>query len=140
MDRATCAATSGCVPLLGCSTDCNGAAPFLRCQGIHDPVPPISCPIAQPCSEPIPCQALDRGGCEAAADCHPVYSTIDPCPTDCAGDFCCVQFARCETGKAQCLPKGAGACTISPVVCHPPFVLSYANSCEDGCVRAGDCQ
>jgi hypothetical protein len=51
---------------------------------------------------------------------------------------CCMKFSRCADGAANC--KGGNiACTIATPHCEAPYVLSYTQSCYEGCVRATEC-
>jgi hypothetical protein len=75
--------------------------------------------------------------CDARTDCHAVYTDSGTC--DCAVAGCCAKFNRCADGaKASC--KGPALCNIVGPSCESPaFVVSYASSCFEGCVRPTEC-
>jgi hypothetical protein len=94
------------------------------------------CPAAacSPCS-----QAITDEACDAMPTCHSVFVDRGLCA--CASPGCCAQFLRCADGPtADC--KGADVnCEVQTPYCEAPsYVVSFANACYEGCVRAQDCQ
>jgi|SRR5450432_2198474 len=90
---------------------------------------PAGCPVAGPCAT-----ETTLAGCESRIDCHAVLAdqgTCD-CPTKPTLDHCA------DGAKAAC--QGAPTChRVAPYCETPDFVVSYANGCYEGCVRAKDC-
>jgi hypothetical protein len=78
-----------------------------------------------------------QAACDTRTDCHSVFE--DPHNCACAALGCCARFARCADGdRARCTP-GAAICTVVPPYCEQPYVVSYVNTCYEGCVRATEC-
>jgi hypothetical protein len=74
--------------------------------------------------------------CEARLDCHSVF--VDPRTCSCALAGCCEHFNRCADGdKAKC--SGMPTCTIATPFCEGDFVVSYTDTCYEGCVQKKDC-
>jgi len=79
-----------------------------------------------------------QDACDASTACHSVF--VDPGTCDCAEPGCCTSFLRCADGDlADC--KGENiACLLPTPNCEgPAYVVSYANSCYEGCVVPSDC-
>jgi hypothetical protein len=75
--------------------------------------------------------------CDARGDCHAVFEDSGAC--DCATSGCCAHFVRCADGdRATCTP-GALLCKAATPYCESPYVVSYAGSCYEGCVRSLEC-
>ncbi|HMF42727.1 MAG TPA: hypothetical protein VKQ32_18780 [Polyangia bacterium] len=131
-DQASCQARADCV--VRTCPDCNGGSYFSACTtpnaGYNCPA--ISCP-APSCS-----QVTTQAACDARADCHSVF--IDPGTCGCASSGCCAHFSRCaDGGKAICKAPSGFACAIAQPYCESPYVVSYANSCYEGCVAQTEC-
>ena len=78
-----------------------------------------------------------QAACDARSDCHAVFE--DPHNCACAALGCCARFARCANGdRARCTP-GAALCDMVSPYCEQPYVVSYVNTCYEGCVRATEC-
>lgn len=76
--------------------------------------------------------------CEIRADCHAVF--VDPGTCGCFGSGCCAHFDRCaDGGKAVCVAPTTFACTIATWFCESPYVISYTDSCYEGCVLGSVC-
>jgi hypothetical protein len=77
--------------------------------------------------------------CDARSDCHPVF--VDPRNCACLAIGCCARFSFCASGeRARCTPPVPIACTIAEPYCeNPAYVISYTQSCYEGCVRPTDC-
>jgi hypothetical protein len=74
--------------------------------------------------------------CDARSDCHAVFRDEGVC--DCAPSGCCTQFLRCADGdRAVC--AATVLCRVATPYCEPPYVVSYAGSCYEGCARASEC-
>ena len=81
-------------------------------------------------------QVTTQAECDGRTDCHSVFE--DPQTCRCAGLGCCMRFSRCAGGgRADC--TGPAACLAPTPYCEGAFVLSYANSCYEGCVRQTAC-
>jgi hypothetical protein len=75
--------------------------------------------------------------CDARSDCHAVFE--DPHNCACAALGCCARFARCAEGdRARCTNPGIACERVTPY-CEQPYVVSYAQLCYEGCVRATEC-
>ncbi len=74
--------------------------------------------------------------CDARSDCHAVFE--DPHNCACAALGCCARFARCADGRARCTNAGIACERVTPY-CERPYVVSYAQLCYEGCVRATEC-
>jgi hypothetical protein len=87
-----------------------------------------------------PCVNLETvEECDARSDCHPVFTDPGPSGCACAAVGCCTRFSRCAEGAlADC--DGPALCEVmTPYCANPAYVVSYANSCFEGCVRPEDC-
>lgn len=78
----------------------------------------------------------DAPTCRERTDCHAVYE--DPGTCDCVPG-CCTKFSFCAAGRAQCTNTGV-LCRAAPPDCEGSYVVSYANSCFEGCVLKSDCK
>jgi hypothetical protein len=127
---------AACVARPDCRTDycpgCQQTKTYRGCSNINAPVTP--CP-ALPC--PLPCAmvtTLDQ--CETRTDCHSVF--VDPGTCGCSAVGCCEHFSRCADGdKAKC--SGMPLCRIATPFCEGTFVVSYTDTCYEGCVQKKDC-
>jgi hypothetical protein len=127
--EAACAAAQGCTPMY-CG-GCQGQI-YVGCatgSGGHS-CPAVICPA--PCSTETTLAA-----CDARADCHSVF--YDPGTCGCAVSGCCAKFSRCADGATADCKGGSLACAIRTPYCEAPYVVSYAGSCYEGCVRANAC-
>jgi hypothetical protein len=77
--------------------------------------------------------------CEARPDCHPVFVDPGPASCTCSAVGCCAEFSRCADGTlVNCV--GPAACALPTPYCEEPaYVVSYAGSCFEGCVKPEDC-
>ena len=75
--------------------------------------------------------------CDARSDCHAVFE--DPGTCGCAALGCCARFARCADGDRAHCTSGALLCKVAEPHCEQPYVVSYVDSCYEGCVRASAC-
>jgi len=128
LSESACSTTQGCTPMY--CAGCQGQY-FVGCAagtGAHS-CPAVDCPA--PCSSETTLPA-----CDARADCHSVF--YDPGTCGCATAGCCAKFSRCADGAANC-KSGSVACTIATPYCEAPYVVSYTQSCYEGCVRASAC-
>lgn len=94
------------------------------------------CPAAAcyPCS-----QAITDEACDAMPTCHSVFVDRELC--GCGSPGCCAQFLRCADGpSADCKGTDVNCEAQTPYCEAPTFVVSFANACYEGCVRAQDCQ
>jgi len=83
-------------------------------------------------------QLTTRATCDTRSDCHSVF--IDPNSCNCATPGCCAQFSRCATGgRASCTPSGTLPCGAPTPYCAGSYVVSYTNSCPEGCVLQTAC-
>jgi hypothetical protein len=84
-------------------------------------------------------QVTTLEACEARLDCHPVFTDPGPDGCACTAVGCCARFSRCaDVGLANCV--GPAACASPTPYCEEPaYVVSYADSCFEGCVRPEDC-
>jgi hypothetical protein len=81
-------------------------------------------------------QVTSETDCIYRIDCHAVYKSENNCA--CAAAGCCTHFDRCADGKlADC--KGPAMCEAFTPFCEQPYVLSFRNSCYEGCVQQGSC-
>jgi len=135
----TCAGLSeaACKTRMDCRTDyCPDCVDktFMRCSAPTDPQTgclPIACPPPLPCA-----QNTTLAQCEARTDCHSVFVDRGNCACSALG--CCATFTRCADGdRAAC--KGMPACDALAPYCEGPYVVSYTNSCYEGCVHMKDC-
>jgi hypothetical protein len=85
----------------------------------------------------LPCSDLDEQACTQSPSCHPVF--YDPGTCDCAASGCCTRFSNCAEGKQADCAGPATCLTDSEVYCEAPYVLSYRDSCYEGCVLADEC-
>ena len=86
----------------------------------------------------VPCaDATTLEECDARSDCHSVF--VDPRNCACAALGCCARFARCADGDRARCTGGAIACDALTPYCELPYVVSYTQSCYEGCVRATAC-
>ncbi len=72
------------------------------------------------------CSSLTtRDACDARPDCHSVFQDRGVC--GCAADG----------GKARC--SGMIQCGVAPPNCEGPYVVSYTDTCYEGCVLSPEC-
>jgi hypothetical protein len=140
LDQSSCENNSACQA--DYCYDCTALAPvFTGCRDASEPAsdPDALCPNAPAtCVDPTPsCDGLTQDACDQSPDCHSVFYDAGPC--QCATAGCCTYFDRCAPGKlADC--AGPATCeTDAAVNCEGPYVLSYANSCYEGCVLPSEC-
>jgi hypothetical protein len=82
------------------------------------------------------CSSLTRDACDARGDCHSVFQDLGVC--GCAPAGCCTMFSRCaEGGKARC--SSMIQCGVAPPNCVGPYVVSYTDTCYEGCVLSSEC-
>jgi len=83
------------------------------------------------------CSSLTtRDACDARPDCHSVFQDRGVC--GCAPAGCCTAFSRCaDGGKARC--SGMIQCGVAPPNCEGPYVVSYTDTCYEGCVLSPEC-
>jgi hypothetical protein len=126
---------AACLARTDCRTDycptCTGKG-FLRCTTTADGPPACAQPrCAAPCSS-----ATTLDACEARTDCHSVFQ--DPGTCGCAASGCCAKFSFCAAGdQATC--TGTPVCKSLAPFCESPYVVAYAGSCYEGCVKKTDC-
>jgi hypothetical protein len=75
--------------------------------------------------------------CDARPGCHSVF--FDPHNCRCAQVGCCARFSRCADGQLALCNSTNLACLIQQPYCEGPYVVSYAGSCYEGCVRMTAC-
>lgn len=132
LDESTCKTRSDCTPGY-CANPCTGGQAYVGCSAPNEGA--FACPAG--CGEP-PCSGIVTAAvCDERSDCHSVFTESMTCNCTAAG--CCSQFSRCDDGaKASC--KGPALCNIAGPYCDgTAFVVSYANSCFEGCVRPTEC-
>jgi hypothetical protein len=78
-----------------------------------------------------------QAACDARSDCHSVF--VDPRGCACAALGCCARFSRCADGDRAFCIAGPIACDQVAPYCEGPYVVSYTQSCYEGCVRATEC-
>ena len=122
-------AKNGCTPLY-CPT-CSGGQVYEACNGPRD---------AAGCGSECVTSCTDltvQGQCDARTDCHSVF--VSNAVADCVVNGGCTFFTHCaDGGKASC--TGTAACQITAPYCDgTAFVVSYAASCYEGCVRPSEC-
>ena len=139
MDAGVCPAGQiwcpGCTPGTGaCGTACTGMpcpVPDASCAGgvcVYDAPSGPDVPLA--CS-----QITTEAACDQRSDCHSVILDNKSC---CSDGGCCSRFDRCADGGAvEC--EGSVTCTSTTPFCEPPYVVSYANNCFEGCVSPKKC-
>jgi hypothetical protein len=116
----------GCTPGTGsCSI---GGCPGVAC-------PPLDASVSDAAQAKC-ADVTTLAECDARTDCHSVF--VDPQNCRCAALGCCSHFLRCADGDlANC--KGPAACDSLTPHCEGPYVVSFANACYEGCVRATEC-
>ena len=132
LDQASCKARTDC--RVDACPGCNGSSGFVQCADLNDP--PIGCPAIL-CPQPTCAQLTAKDACEARPECHSVY--VDGRNCGCAALGCCTRWSRCADGAtAQCKAPPIACDALTPY-CEGPYVVSYTNSCYEGCVLATDC-
>jgi hypothetical protein len=95
----------------------------------------VGCPGAQ-CRTCAEATTLEE--CEARPDCHSVFH--DPGTCTCGGLGCCAEFLRCADGDlASCEEVNVSCDSVTPYCENPVYVVSYTNTCYEGCVAPKDC-
>lgn len=127
LDEAACSARTDC--RVDHCPACSGGSLAL-CARLTDP--PSTCPhCVVPCS-----QVTVLEDCEVRTDCHAVYQ--DPGTCACAEPGCCAKFSFCADGNsAKC--SGNPVCKSAAPHCEGIFVVSYTDTCYEGCVEQADC-
>jgi hypothetical protein len=110
--------------------NCAGQAVFSSCTPLNGPPP--TCPPIVCCSH-----LTDATACRAAVSCHPVFESIDPTTCTTAD---CNHFAFCADGRrARCVDPGIVCGRVQPY-CDPlVYVISYTETCYEGCVEPAEC-
>jgi hypothetical protein len=131
LSEAVCPSVPGCAPSY-CPA-CPGQY-FTGC-GATDTTP-APCPIT---SCPPPCASeTTLAGCETHAGCHAVFAVQGAC--SCPTLACCTNFSRCADGARAICKKGDGVtCRVATPSCEEPYVVSYTDTCYEGCVLGNFC-
>jgi hypothetical protein len=88
------------------------------------------------CGRALCSSLMTRDACDARGDCHSVFQDLGVC--GCAPAGCCTMFSRCaEEGKARC--SGMIQCRVAPPICAGPYVVSYTDTCYEGCALSSEC-
>ncbi len=88
------------------------------------------------CGSAVCSSLTTRDACDARSDCHSVFQDRGNC--GCAPAGCCTAFSRCaDGGKARC--SGTIKCVVAPPSCEGPYVVSYTDTCYEGCVLSTEC-
>ncbi len=128
LSRSDCEASSSCVSVVcdGC-----GGENFVGCYANTADAP--SCPPPPPCAQSC-ASFTDQSSCNGSGFCHAVATYQRLCNSfDCGS-----HFELCADGATvDC--NFEGSCGFAPVSCGAPYVLSYANGCEAGCVLPTEC-
>jgi hypothetical protein len=127
LDEPRCLAEPSCTTFR-CPA-CSGVR-FVGCAPQGSPPPP--------CARPRCGCAMNLGelACNADPECHPVYSRV--CEGEPQMPLCLMMFASCGEGPvADC--NGAATCERAAPECTDGYVVSYADSCYEGCVQPGRC-
>ena len=129
----------GCTPGTGaCSV---GGCPGIACPAVDSGCAGNTCPAVDggvtPDAGQVTCADVTTlDACDARTDCHAVFVDLQNCK--CAALGCCAHFSRCADGdRANC--NGPVACDALTPHCEGPYVVSVANACYEGCVRATEC-
>ncbi|HXU05637.1 MAG TPA: hypothetical protein VN903_31980 [Polyangia bacterium] len=130
-DEASCKARPDCTPSY--CPNCGGGSYYSGCSSADNPTntcPAIACPL--PCS-----QMMTQETCDTRPDCHPVF--VDNRSCACAALGCCAKFSRCADGATAVCKAPSIVCDALTPYCEGPYVVSYTNSCYEGCVLSTDC-
>ena len=133
LTETSCKTRSDCTPEY--CPNCDGGQSFVGCGGPGESR--VACPLLT-CPAPASCSTVTTEAvCNARTDCHSVFD--DPGTCGCNAVGCCAHFSWCADGaKASC--GGMPLCQVVAPHCEAPaFVVSYAGSCFEGCVRPTEC-
>jgi hypothetical protein len=128
MTQDQCQAAPGCAVAL--CANCVGVQSFFACYEQNQSPPACGPPMCPACDT-----YQDDMTCEGSGYCHSVF--VSEAPPACVRD--CTRFARCADGpKAMC--AGMPGCAQPSPYCEPGVVVvSYTQTCYEGCVRPAEC-
>jgi hypothetical protein len=83
--------------------------------------------------------ARSRPRRHATTEAIAIRSSRIPTPVGAPVSGCCMHFNRCADGGHANCSGGPIACAGAARSCAPPYALSYANNCFEGCVLQTEC-